>query len=58
MMNVSVMLNVTSDLLGVSEIVQSFAMEIAKREQSLKKKSKLITQARFHCHIFIFQCRT
>ena len=47
-MNVYVMLNVTLDHLEVSETVLSYAMAIVKREQSQKKKSKLITQARFH----------
>ena len=47
-MNVYVMLSVISDHLEVSETVLSYAMAIVKREQSLKKKSKLITQARFH----------
>lgn len=46
-MNVSVMLNATSDHLEVSETVLLYAMATVKKELFQKKKSKLIIQVVF-----------
>ena len=51
-MNVSVMLNVTSDHLEVSETVLLYAMATVKRAPFPRNKSKLITQDRFQNRSF------